>query len=606
MEDPQENQLEDGRTAESRPNCEECGKNPWKYKCPGCGLRSCGLPCVKAHKERTQCTGKRNRAQFVPISQFDDNWLVSDYNLLEEALRITEAAKRSRTPLGGIRRFPSRPRKAFRNQARNRNTELLFLPDGMSKNETNRSYYNKRRKCIYWTVEWQFHSTDVIFIDHAVDEHVSLRSILEKHLTIGPGNPVSRHKLRHFCKESTENLKLFIKIEYTKGTKNLYFELNITEPLRSQLACKTIIEYPVIHVVLPAQSTQFEVFKRLDQVPEKVVKSSTVDEMEYQKLDDLVHLEGVPFREEEIEEGEFEVFRDLDPVPEKVEKPSTIDKIEHQILDELVHREGLPFKEDKIEEGEFEVFRDLDSVLEKLVKPLTVDKIEDQNPDDLVHQEAIPSREEDIEEGEFEDFRDLDLVTEKVGKPSSVDKMEHQILDELVHQEGLPFREEKIEEGEFEVFRDLDSVLEKLVKPLTVDKIEDQNPDHLVHQEAIPSREEDIEEGEFEDFRDLDPVPEKVVKPQTVDKMEDQNLDDLVHRGGLPFREEEIEEVEFEIFRDLYPVPEKIVKPATIDELEGQNLDDLVHLDSVRFREEEIEEGEFVSNWDFDEDYICR
>lgn len=502
--------MEDRRTAENRPNCEECGKSPWKYKCPGCGLRSCGLPCVKAHKERTQCTGKRDRAQFVPISQFDDNWLVSDYNLLEEALRITEAAKRSRAPLGDIRRFQSKPRKAFNNQARNRRTDLLFLPKGMSKNETNRSYYNRWRKCIYWTVEWQFHSTDVIFIDHGVDEHVSLQSILEKHLTIGPGNPVSRHKLRHFCKESTDNLKLFVKKEYTKGNKNLYFELNITEPLRSQLAGKIIIEYPVIHVVLPAHSKQFEVFKHLDQVPEKVVKSSTVDEMEDQKLD-LVHLEcGVPFREEEIEEGELEIFRDLDPVPEKV------------------------------------------------------------------------------------------------GKPSTVDKMEHQIPDDLVHQDNLSFREENVEEGEFEVFRDIDSVLEELVKPSTVDKIKHQNPDDLVYQEGVSFREEDIEEGKFEDFRDLDPVPEQVLKPQTADKMEDQNLDDLVHQEGVPFREEEIEEPDFEIFRDLYPGPEKIVKPATIDELEGQNLDDLVHLESVPFGEEEIEEGEFVSNWDFDEDYICR
>lgn len=510
MEDPQVNGMEDGRTAANRPNCEECGKNPWKYKCPGCGLRSCGLLCVKAHKDRTQCTGKRNRAQFVPISQFDDNWLVSDYNFLEEALRMNEAAKRSRAPLGDLRRFPSRPRKAFQNQARNRSTKLLFLPKGMSKNETNRSYYNKWRKCIYWTVEWQFHSTDVIFVDHGVDEHVSLQSILEKHLTIGPGNPVSRHKLRHFCKESTENLKLFIKIEYTKGAKKLYYELNITEPLRSQLAGKTIIEYPVIHVVLPAHSIQFEVLKHLDRVPDKVVKSSTVDEMGYQKLDDLAHLEGVPFREEEIEEGEFE------------------------------------------------------------------------------------------------GFRGLNTVTEKVGKPSTVDKAENQILDDLVRREAPPLRAEKIEEKEFEVFRDFDSVIEKLVKPLSADKIEDQNFDDLVHQEDVPFKEKDIEEGEFEDFRDLDPVPEKVGKPQTVDKMEGQNHDDLVHQGGVPFREEEIDEVEFELFRDLYPVPEKLVKPATIDELEGQNLDDLVHLESVRFREGEIEEGEFVSNWDFDEDYICR
>lgn len=57
--------------------CEECKFNPSKYKCPGCSIRSCSLPCVKAHKQRTGCTGKRNQTQYVPISQFDDNLLLS-------------------------------------------------------------------------------------------------------------------------------------------------------------------------------------------------------------------------------------------------------------------------------------------------------------------------------------------------------------------------------------------------------------------------------------------------------------------------------------------------------------------------------------------------
>jgi hypothetical protein len=64
-------------SSESSNMCEECGKNVFKYKCPGCGVRSCGLECVKAHKNRTNCSGKRNRTAFVPISEFDDNVLIS-------------------------------------------------------------------------------------------------------------------------------------------------------------------------------------------------------------------------------------------------------------------------------------------------------------------------------------------------------------------------------------------------------------------------------------------------------------------------------------------------------------------------------------------------
>ena len=40
-------------------------------------MRSCSLPCVKAHKQHTGCTGKRQQTQFVPLSQFDDKLLKS-------------------------------------------------------------------------------------------------------------------------------------------------------------------------------------------------------------------------------------------------------------------------------------------------------------------------------------------------------------------------------------------------------------------------------------------------------------------------------------------------------------------------------------------------
>lgn len=58
------------------PFCQECELNPAKYTCPGCSLRSCSLPCVKAHKQHTGCTGKRQQTQCVPLSQFDDDLLL--------------------------------------------------------------------------------------------------------------------------------------------------------------------------------------------------------------------------------------------------------------------------------------------------------------------------------------------------------------------------------------------------------------------------------------------------------------------------------------------------------------------------------------------------
>ncbi|KDO46088.1 hypothetical protein CISIN_1g047076mg [Citrus sinensis] len=57
--------------------CQECKYKVSKYKCPGCSIRTCSLACVKAHKQRTGCSGNRNVTQFVPLSQFNDNILLS-------------------------------------------------------------------------------------------------------------------------------------------------------------------------------------------------------------------------------------------------------------------------------------------------------------------------------------------------------------------------------------------------------------------------------------------------------------------------------------------------------------------------------------------------
>jgi hypothetical protein len=45
------------------------------------------------------CSGKRNRAEFVAIDDFEDGRLMSDYRFLEEASMLSESAARSRIRL---------------------------------------------------------------------------------------------------------------------------------------------------------------------------------------------------------------------------------------------------------------------------------------------------------------------------------------------------------------------------------------------------------------------------------------------------------------------------------------------------------------------------
>ncbi|XP_062208162.1 uncharacterized protein LOC133909652 [Phragmites australis] len=277
--------------------CEECGEQPWKYRCPGCARLTCSLPCVQAHKRRTACTGKRPRTDPVPLARFDDNQLISDYSFLEEAKQVRESAHRI---IGGFGRNFGGPGGAqlprwlffLRKAAQRRGIRLYFLPKGMARREQNRSRHNHRKDCIYWTLEWRFNSTDVVLTDHEIDEHTTLLSLLEKHLCPGPW----KDQLTQYRNTELRDLKLFTQ-KSAKESESPYRQLNIEEPLGPQLRSTLIVEYPTINVFLPSDNYDFEV--------EKMVNKLAKDGKNPGCTKDDPLLEGTEFDEEEIEEGEF-------------------------------------------------------------------------------------------------------------------------------------------------------------------------------------------------------------------------------------------------------------------------------------------------------------
>jgi hypothetical protein len=91
--------------------CAACGA-AGRYRCPRCGVRSCSAACVSAHKTAAGCTGRRDRAAFVPLGGFSDATLLSDLRLLEETQFAADRAKRARAA-EEERRPPALPRPAL-------------------------------------------------------------------------------------------------------------------------------------------------------------------------------------------------------------------------------------------------------------------------------------------------------------------------------------------------------------------------------------------------------------------------------------------------------------------------------------------------------------
>ena len=75
--------------------CEVCGSNLAKYKCPKCLMQTCCLACVKLHKQKYSCDGKRNPGKFISIQEFKDRDLHRDYHFLEGVRQVAESSKRT-------------------------------------------------------------------------------------------------------------------------------------------------------------------------------------------------------------------------------------------------------------------------------------------------------------------------------------------------------------------------------------------------------------------------------------------------------------------------------------------------------------------------------
>lgn len=279
--------------------CEECKKTEWKYKCPRCELRSCGLACVKAHKTRTGCSGKRDRTAFVPLAGFCDNVLVSDYNLLEEMLRQTESAKRARSTLALTKSEMHPAMKALQHETKMRDTTLVYWPHGMSKRKSNTTHFDRKLKCIFWRIEWTFEGTDVRVVNARVDENSTLKSLVAKHLESRADNLPMITELRHFCRREITELKLYFQKEPCEGNKKVFYELDMEDSVRSQLAHKTVYEFPVIHVAISTDPVKFPLV--ISKPPSTAVPLNPV--LDVNPVDEV--FDGKFFREEEIEEGEF-------------------------------------------------------------------------------------------------------------------------------------------------------------------------------------------------------------------------------------------------------------------------------------------------------------
>ncbi|KAJ1657670.1 Box C/D snoRNA accumulation [Dispira simplex] len=137
--------------------CEACHTHPFKYKCPGCLVRTCSLACSQQHKKKTGCTGQRSRTHYLPLKLFTDNDLISDFHFLQDGMRLADISGQDNQ--GHRHKMSSKGYLSeLKRHASRRGVKLSVMAKGMRRRKANQSRWVPKREQMAWTVEFRFYA----------------------------------------------------------------------------------------------------------------------------------------------------------------------------------------------------------------------------------------------------------------------------------------------------------------------------------------------------------------------------------------------------------------------------------------------------------------
>lgn len=228
-------------------SCGECREKTAIYQCPGCMVRTCSLECCRNHKTKTGCSGKRNRAEFVPVSRMTDNTMRSDYFFLEEVLQnIPRDSKRARTQTTAPDNTPkSKKSRKLLQQAKRRGITLQVMPTMMVRHKSNTSWYCSPRDELTWKVEVVLHPMKTVVTFQLLESEENILDHVIMHCN-NEGVSISR-----------ESHCLFIMKLPCSAKQPRYLEVDPTTSLKTILQGNTVIEYPTIYCVPQDLKDQF-------------------------------------------------------------------------------------------------------------------------------------------------------------------------------------------------------------------------------------------------------------------------------------------------------------------------------------------------------------
>ena len=142
---------------ELQKKCHACDA-PFKYTCPRCRNLSCSLSCIQKHKVESNCDGKKQHEDFLPIQDFTSSSLRQDLSFFQNIERAVDNSRRTVEPEKRYN-YKDLPPDLVRlsKNARNNGVVLQILSKGMSKRLNNTSRFSPMDDAIIWKVDFHVH-----------------------------------------------------------------------------------------------------------------------------------------------------------------------------------------------------------------------------------------------------------------------------------------------------------------------------------------------------------------------------------------------------------------------------------------------------------------
>lgn len=239
--------------------CEVCNFNLAKYTCPKCEVRTCRLECLRIHKKELNCDGIRDKTKYIPLKKITEADLMSDYSFLESCTNYASARRTDKTKKFTMhnRSLPTPLMKLKKAAADSeRQIKLNFLLPNFDKHKTNTTHYDWTSKVIEWCIEWRFiNANNKTIIDERCCETNLMTELITKYFDYRS----TTSSLAEYRTNGLSSVALLLKAEAIRKSQNRFYIMDMTKTLKENLRGKTIVEYPVIHVIFKSQIQNYDI-----------------------------------------------------------------------------------------------------------------------------------------------------------------------------------------------------------------------------------------------------------------------------------------------------------------------------------------------------------